>query len=144
VKLSKDVERLEAENRKLQDELEELRNHPKSDSYYDTSVRPVDLIAFPVTSYHAMADLDGRELGRLVAAFNEHFAFYNLVVQNFQAKDDHGRYKLLAIKRYSEAFRPDPVRDRQFPREDEVAMRHFLHGFVAGLRSFGRKKKGWR
>lgn len=141
--LGEDVERLEGENRKLKEELEERDSADKPDSYY-ADVRTTDLIAFPITCYHSMDDLDGRELGRLVEAFNANFAFYNLVVQDFQAKDDHGRYRLLAIRRYSEAFRPDPVRDRQLPKEDEIAMRHFLHGFTAGLRSFGRKKKEWR
>jgi len=143
MKVAEDVQRLEAENQKLKEQVEELEAQPKSDSFYDASVRAVDLIAFPL-GYHHMDDLDGRELGRLVEAFNANFAFYNLVVQNYQAKDEHGQYKLLAIRRHSDAFRPDPVRDRQFPKEDEVAMRHFLHGFAAGLRSFGRKKKGWR
>lgn len=143
MKLAEDVERLEGENRKLKEELEERDSAKKPDSYY-ADVRTADLIGFLITSYHSMEDLDGRELGRLVEAFNANFAFYNLVVQNFQANDKHGQYKLYAIKRYSDAFRPDPVRDRQLPKEDEVAMRHFLHGFIAGLRSFGRKKKGWR
>ena len=139
--ISEDVVRLESENRELKNELEGERERGKPDSYF-SDVRTTDLIGFPIGSY-SMDDLDGRELGRLVEAFNGNFAFHNLVVQYFQANDEHGRYKLFAIKRHSTAFGPDPVRDRQLPKEDEIAMRHFLRGFIAGLRSFGRKKKGW-
>jgi uncharacterized protein (UPF0335 family) len=42
MKLAEDVERLEAENRKLKEELEERDAAPKSDSFYDTSVRAVE------------------------------------------------------------------------------------------------------
>jgi hypothetical protein len=138
--LAENVKKLEGENLKLKDQLEEVRKKDKPDSFY-ADVRTTDLIAFPIGPYHSMNDLDGRELGRLVEAFNNEFRFYNLVVQDFQSNADQGRYKLFAIRRYSEAFRPDEVRDRQIPKEDTIAMRHFLKGFIAGLRSFGRKKK---
>lgn len=105
--------------------IEEMQSQRE---FFSTIARAEDLVGFEIE--HCGIDLSGEQLGRLVAAFNARFSFA-LLVQPYGSNDMRGCYRLLAVRDYSQVPVWTGEWERKIPRDDEVAMRHFVFGFVA-------------
>ena len=119
---------------RLEKIIEEMEKHRE---YFSTITRVEDLVGFLMD--YVGDGLSSKDLGKLVAAFNDAFS-YGLFVQFYGANDRRGQYRLFAIRRQSSVWTGEW--ERKIPKEDETAMRHFIRGFVAAVES--RKKKGLR
>lgn len=110
---------------------------------YFSSTKPKDMMVFPLTIQY-QNDLDDDELGRLVAAFNVQFAFYNLIVHKAIANADSGSYHLYvtrgATNHYAPAKEDHCDFDKGISKEDEAHFQSFVAGFTHGLRAFRKNK----
>jgi hypothetical protein len=131
MKGSKDAH--DAEIARLTKEVAELKaSVERTRAFFSDITRAEDLVGFliePCTS-----DLSGEQLGRLVFSFNERFAFA-LFVQPYASNDMREHYRLLAVRDYSTAGVWTGEWERKISRDDEIAMRHFVLGFIAAEES---------
>lgn len=119
----------QAEIDRLSKIVEEMQ---KSREFFSTIARAADLVGFEIEN--CGRDLSGEQLGRLVAAFNARFSFA-LLVQPYASNDMRGCYRLLAVRDYSQVPVWTGEWERKIPKDDEVAMRHFVLGFTAAEES---------
>ena len=120
---SKEKDPRDAEIERLKKQLEESR---EKNSHYG-SERACELLAFKL---YVTGSLDGRDLGRLVSAFNERF-HYGLFVQYYMRNDARGQYRLYAIERYTDVCAWDVEGKKKISKDDETAMNNFVRGFIA-------------
>ena len=131
----KKTETKDAEITRLRTELEDLKD---SKNFYSSFPGATDLIGFKLADVQSGDAMTLEDLGRLQTAFNKRF-HYCLLVQPYMANDLYGQYRLLAIYRHTDVHAWDVEGKRKLPREDEIAMRHFIMGFEAAVEAAKRK-----
>lgn len=130
----KKPETKDAEIARLRAELEDLKD---SKNFYSSFPGATDLVGFKIADVYN-DDLKLEDLGRLQTAFNKRF-HYCLLVQPHMDNSMHGQYRLLAVYRHTDVHAWDKEQKRKLPREDEIAMRHFIMGFEAAVEAAKRK-----
>jgi hypothetical protein len=125
----KKPETKDAEIARLRAELEDLKT---SKNFYSSFPNATELIGFKIADVYRGSSMALKDLGRLQIAFNGRF-HYCLLVQPYMDNSLHGQYRLLAIYRHTDVHAWDTEQKRKLPREDEIAMRHFIAGFEAAV-----------
>jgi hypothetical protein len=133
----KKPETKDAEIARLRAELEDLKT---SKNFYSSFPNATDLIGFKIADADANRNdsMTLEDLGHLQTAFNGRF-HYCLLVQPYMDNSLHGHYRLLAVYRHTDVHAWDTEQKRRLPREDEIAMRHFIAGFEAAVEASRRK-----
>lgn len=131
----KKPETKDAEIARLRAELEDLKT---SKNFYASFPGVTDLIGFKIADVNRNDSMTLEDLGRLQTAFNGRF-HYCLLVQPHMDNSLHGQYRLLAVYRHTDVHAWDTEGKRKLPREDEIAMRHFIAGFEAAVEASRRK-----
>jgi hypothetical protein len=131
----KKAETKDAEIARLRAELEDLKD---SKHFYSSFPNATDLVGFKIADVDRSDSTTLEDLGHLQTAFNKRF-HYCLLVQPYMDNSLHGQYRLLAIYRHTDVHAWDTEQKRKLPREEEIAMRHFIAGFEAAVEASRRK-----
>ena len=130
------VKNKDEEIKRLRAELEDLKT---SKNFYSSFPSVADLVGFKIADDVDRNDsVTLEDLGNLQTAFNKRF-HYCLLVQPYMDNSMHGQYRLLAVYRHTDVNAWDTEGKRKLPREDEIAMRHFIAGFEAAVEASRRK-----